>query len=92
MSDFTLFFLAFPLPGEENNSAEDKKKGRASREAVLEYANSDLSPWRCSCMDRLTWNHGTEKDDSFQGYHNGNKEPKGCPVRQKIFYGAQCSS
>ncbi|KAL8418954.1 hypothetical protein RB594_002241 [Gaeumannomyces avenae] len=25
----------------------------------------------------LTWNHGTEKDDSFKGYHNGNDEPQG---------------
>jgi len=24
----------------------------------------------------LTWNHGTEKDESFQ-YHSGNQEPKG---------------
>jgi lactoylglutathione lyase len=24
----------------------------------------------------LTWNHGTEKDDSFK-YHNGNDEPQG---------------
>jgi len=24
----------------------------------------------------LTWNHGTEKDESFS-YHNGNKEPQG---------------
>ena len=25
----------------------------------------------------LTHNHGTESDSSFEGYHNGNKEPKG---------------
>ncbi|ORX93944.1 glyoxalase I, partial [Basidiobolus meristosporus CBS 931.73] len=25
----------------------------------------------------LTHNWGTEDDDSFQGYHNGNKEPRG---------------
>jgi lactoylglutathione lyase len=24
----------------------------------------------------LTWNHGTEKDDSFK-YHSGNEEPQG---------------
>ena len=25
----------------------------------------------------LTHNHGTESDESFEGYHNGNTEPKG---------------
>jgi lactoylglutathione lyase len=25
----------------------------------------------------LTHNHGTESDDSFTGYHNGNTDPKG---------------
>lgn len=25
----------------------------------------------------LTWNYGTEKDDSFKGYHSGNTDPKG---------------
>lgn len=25
----------------------------------------------------LTWNHGTESDPDFKGYHNGNAEPQG---------------
>lgn len=42
-------------------SPEAKAKGRKDREGILE----------------LTHNHGTENDSSFEGYHNGNKEPKG---------------
>ena len=80
--DFTLYFLAFPQPGcviaqplrmdpgvdavlprprSEFQSKEEKAKTRFAREGILE----------------LTHNHGTEDDGSFQGYHNGNKEPKG---------------
>ena len=42
-------------------SPEAKAKSRRDREGILE----------------LTHNHGTESDSSFEGYHNGNKEPKG---------------
>jgi len=42
-------------------SAQYKLEQRGYREGVLE----------------LTHNHGTETDDSFVGYHNGNKEPRG---------------
>jgi hypothetical protein len=40
-------------------TAEEKDKGRFTREGVLE----------------LTWNHGTEKDESFAGYASGNEDP-----------------
>jgi len=56
--DFTLYFLAFPLPGDESLSSEEKAKKRFAREGILE----------------LTHNHGTEDDASFEGYHSGNKE------------------
>ena len=32
---------------------------------------------RQSGLVELTHNHGTETDDAFEGYHNGNSEPKG---------------
>ena len=44
--DFTLFFLAFDKPG-VNETAEEKKAGKFSREGILE----------------LTYNHGTEKEE-----------------------------
>lgn len=40
-------------------SVEEKARQATNREGVLE----------------LTWNHGTEKDDNFQGYASGNTEP-----------------
>ncbi|KAL7415473.1 Glyoxalase/Bleomycin resistance protein/Dihydroxybiphenyl dioxygenase [Mrakia frigida] len=56
--DFTLFFLGYDgSNGKE--TAEEKRKGRAQREALLE----------------LTWNHGTESDPDFKGYASGNAEP-----------------
>lgn len=45
-SDFTLFFLAFDKPG-SNETAEEKKANKFSREGILE----------------LTYNHGTETQD-----------------------------
>jgi lactoylglutathione lyase len=55
---FTLYFLAFDHSNGKM-TAEEKDKGRFTREGVLE----------------LTWNHGTEKDESFAGYASGNEDP-----------------
>ncbi|KAI9208463.1 Glyoxalase/Bleomycin resistance protein/Dihydroxybiphenyl dioxygenase [Polychytrium aggregatum] len=59
---FTLYFLAYNVPKEVLEADESVRKAYVfSRPGVLE----------------LTHNWGTESDDSFAGYHNGNKEPRG---------------
>ncbi|KAJ3046253.1 Lactoylglutathione lyase [Rhizophlyctis rosea] len=59
---FSLYFLAYNVPRNILSASHDERKSYAfSRPGVLE----------------LTHNWGTENDDSFQGYHTGNKDPKG---------------
>ncbi|KAI9290790.1 lactoylglutathione lyase [Neoconidiobolus thromboides FSU 785] len=59
---FTLYFLGY-LGEDEVLPTEESQLHTfvAKRSGVLE----------------LTHNWGTENDDSFEGYHNGNKEPRG---------------
>ena len=38
--------------------------------------SSDIKSADLEGLLELTWNHGTEKDESF-AYHDGNKEPQG---------------
>ncbi|GAA6032625.1 hypothetical protein JCM8097_004847 [Rhodosporidiobolus ruineniae] len=56
---FTNYFLAFPEEGSEKLSQEEKSARKFQREGVLE----------------LCHNWGTETDESFKGYANGNEEP-----------------
>lgn len=59
---FSLFFLAFLRPGEQVPDAPaERARFIFSRETTLE----------------LTHNWGTESDENFSGYHNGNSEPRG---------------
>ena len=60
---FTLYFLGF-----EAGLVDQMPSDRAER--IQWLANQ-------SGLLELTHNHGTEFDDSFDGYHNGNTEPKG---------------
>ncbi|MDC1208153.1 lactoylglutathione lyase [Litorivicinus sp.] len=60
---FSLFFLGFEA-GFDKPMPEDRGERimwLASQSGVLE----------------LTHNHGTESDSDFDGYHNGNSDPKG---------------
>ncbi len=60
---FTLYFLGFDagLVGQMPSDRAERIEWLANQSGLLE----------------LTHNHGTESDDSFEGYHNGNTEPKG---------------
>ena len=60
---FSLYFLAYPdaLEGEEPADADQRIEWVFSQSALLE----------------LTHNWGTESDESFAGYHDGNAEPQG---------------
>lgn len=61
---FTNYYLGYTTPAERAAAPEadaEQLKQTFARQAVLE----------------LTHNWGTEKDASFEGYHNGNKDPKG---------------
>ncbi|KAK9759635.1 Lactoylglutathione lyase [Basidiobolus ranarum] len=51
----------------------------AYTEEKIPEAKEERSAWVFSRpgMLELTHNWGTENDDSFEGYHNGNKEPRG---------------
>jgi len=60
---FTLYFLGF-----EAGLVDEMPSDRAER--IQWLANQ-------SGLLELTHNHGTEADESFAGYHNGNTEPKG---------------
>ena len=40
-------------------------------------ANSGVGVRNMEGLLELTWNWGTESDDTFKGYHNGNDEPQG---------------
>ncbi|GAA5826562.1 hypothetical protein JCM11251_002429 [Rhodosporidiobolus azoricus] len=57
--DFSNYFVAFPEPGMENASKEERAARRLKREGVIE----------------LCHNHGTESDPNFKGYASGNDEP-----------------
>lgn len=61
--EFTLYFLGFVRDGDPP-IPEDPKERAA-------YA------FRQKALLELTHNWGTEKDESFAGYHNGNDEPQG---------------
>jgi lactoylglutathione lyase len=60
---FSLYFLAYVRPGEEPvpESPEDRSAYTFRQKATLE----------------LTHNWGTETNPDFEGYHDGNSEPRG---------------
>ena len=57
---FNLYFLGYPGDKPVPQSSPDGVNPLSGREGLLE----------------LTWNYGTEKDESFK-YHNGNTDPQG---------------
>lgn len=57
---FNLYFLGYTGGKEVSTTSPSGVSSTADREGILE----------------LTWNYGTEKDESFK-YHNGNDEPQG---------------
>lgn len=59
-ADFNLYFLGYPRDKGSPTPSANGVNPVADREGLLE----------------LTWNYGTEKDESFK-YHNGNDEPQG---------------
>lgn len=61
--EFTLYFLGFIR--DDDMPIPDDPQERAA------YA------FRQKALLELTHNWGTEKDESFPGYHNGNEEPQG---------------
>lgn len=61
--EFTLYFMGYLRP-------EDEPLPEAPRERA-EYV------FRQKAMLELTHNWGTEKDEAFAGYHNGNNDPRG---------------
>jgi lactoylglutathione lyase len=58
---FTLYFLGYEKKQDIPEDPAERARWMFSRPAVLE----------------LTHNWGTENDESFTGYHNGNSEPRG---------------
>jgi len=60
---FSLYFMAFVRPTEEQVPSDPAQRAEFvfRQKATLE----------------LTHNWGTETDDNFAGYHNGNSEPRG---------------
>ncbi|XP_072032550.1 lactoylglutathione lyase-like [Amphiura filiformis] len=58
---FSLFFMGFA-------KAEDIPKDKAERKKW-----AFMQP---GCIE-LTYNYGTDTDESFKGYHNGNSDPRG---------------
>lgn len=61
-------FTLFFLGYPGEQGGPSESEGTAKREGLLE----------------LTWNHGTEKDESF-AYHNGNDQPQGFGHIGKLF-------
>lgn len=61
--EFSLYFLGY-IRDQDQPVPEDPQQRTA-------YA------FRQKALLELTHNWGTEKDESFAGYHNGNEEPKG---------------
>lgn len=60
---FSLYFMAYVRP--EDEPVPDAKDERA------------IYTFRQKATLELTHNWGTETDDSFAGYHNGNDQPQG---------------
>jgi lactoylglutathione lyase len=60
---FSLYFMAFVRPDDEQVPSD-----RAQRAEFVFRQKATLE---------LTHNWGTEKDDGFAGYHNGNSAPRG---------------
>ncbi|MDC6636273.1 lactoylglutathione lyase, partial [Leclercia adecarboxylata] len=60
---FSLYFMAYVHAGAEQPPAD--------KAANAEYV------FRQKATLELTHNWGTESDDSFAGYHNGNSDPRG---------------
>ncbi|KAJ3049771.1 hypothetical protein HK097_009230 [Rhizophlyctis rosea] len=59
---FSLYFFAYGVPQSILSASEEERKKYAfSRPGVLE----------------LTHNWGTETEEKFEGYHTGNKDPRG---------------
>ncbi|CDZ97118.1 Glyoxalase [Phaffia rhodozyma] len=76
--DFYQRILGMKLISEHNGGdftlyflAFDHSNGKMTKEE-LEASRFDREG-----IVELTWNHGTEKDENFKGYHNGNDEPQG---------------
>eukprot|EP00158_Paraphelidium_tribonemae_P000216 Partr_v1_DN1993_c0_g1_i1_m65929 putative Glyoxalase I len=61
--DFSLFFLGTPPAG---SALPGDPKSDAAWDWIAGSSGAFLE---------LTWNHGTETDPGFKGYHNGNTEP-----------------
>jgi lactoylglutathione lyase len=61
--EFTLYFMGYPddTDGQMPEGREEKAGWVFGRKALIE----------------LTHNWGTEADDAFAGYHNGNEDPRG---------------
>ncbi|XP_002737169.1 lactoylglutathione lyase-like [Saccoglossus kowalevskii] len=59
--EFTLFFMGFAKPEEIPQDENERIKWLFTRPACLE----------------LTYNYGTDSDQNFKGYHNGNSDPRG---------------
>jgi lactoylglutathione lyase len=64
--DFSLFFLGTPPAG---SALPGDPKSDAAWDWIAGSSGAFLE---------LTWNHGTEADPGFKGYHNGNTEPGRC--------------
>jgi lactoylglutathione lyase len=61
---FSLYFLGYP----QNHASQSLPDDPVARSRFT-FAQSALL--------ELTHNWGTENDDSFEGYHNGNQDPRG---------------
>ena len=61
--EFTLFFMGYVRPEDEAIPGDTVER--------TAYA------FRQKALLELTHNWGTENDDSFSGYHNGNDDPRG---------------
>lgn len=61
--EFTLYFMGYLRPEDEPLPEDAQERA--------EYV------FRQKAMLELTHNWGTEKDEDFAGYHNGNNDPRG---------------